>query len=267
MRIWYFSIALAVLLLVLCVSFFTRTVDAADGDLDLTFGAGGKALVDFGRYSRPLAVALQPDAKILVVGQVGFSDSSADFAVARLNSDGSPDNSFGNQGLVTTDINNGDRAYAVALQSDGKILVAGVTNASYGGWEDGLRGGSLDSTFGNGGKWSKDVASNNFDDEAHAVTLQSNGKIVIAGYAWPYDFALTRLNIDGSLDTSFGQGVVLTDFNLKEDRVSGLTIQPDGRLIAFGSNTGFEPISPGQWELARFRRNFRHWRLCVAAGW
>jgi uncharacterized delta-60 repeat protein len=391
MRIWHFSIALAVLLLVLCVSFSIRTVDAAAGDLDLAFGTGGKALMDFGRYSRPLAVALQPDAKIVVVGQVGFSDSSSDFALARLNSDGSPDNSFGNQGLVTTDISNGDRAYAVALQSDGKILVAGVTNTSYGGWEDGLHGppnftspvntdfaivrynpdgsvdtsfgtagkvstdflgfpdaaysiivqadqkilvagqasndfnqhasfalvrynsdgsfddgfgsdgkvmtpfqnfadaiyaiavqsdnkivavgstfsgnnssrfdfaaaryiadGSLDSTFGNGGKWSKDVGSNNFADEAHAVALQSNGKIVIAGYAQPYDFALTRLNTDGSIDNSFGQGVVLTDFNLREDRASGVAIQPDGRVIAFGSNTAFEPISPGQWGLARY---------------
>src|SRR3982750_4572593 len=130
MRIWYFSIALAVLSPVLCASFFTRTVDAADGDLDLTFGTGGKALIDFGRRSRPRAVALQPDAKILVAGKVVASDGSSDFVLARLNSEGSLDNSFRNPGLVTTDISNDDRAYAVALQADGKILVAGVTNAS-----------------------------------------------------------------------------------------------------------------------------------------
>ncbi len=183
----------------------------ADGSLDGSFGTGGKLLVpvgssdDFG-YS----VTLQPDGKIVVAGY-SSNGSNWDFSLIRLNVNGSLDTSFSGDGKLLIPVGSSlDYGYSVTLQPDGKIVVAGeiwiAGNSTVFGLIRLNADGSLDSSFGTGGKLLMPVGSSN--DLAYSVTLQPDGKIVVAGYSndssYNIDFALIRLNPDGSLDTSFG---------------------------------------------------------------
>src|SRR5262249_13391111 len=153
--------------------------------------------------------------------------------LARYNTDGSLDTSFGTAGQVTTDFAGiFQRAYSVALQSDGKIVAAGYAFISTTPEDFALArsnsDGTLDTTSGTGGKVDTDfgpyVASG-----ASSVALQSDGKIVAAGYAYPFsgitgfDFALARYNSDGSPDAGFGSGGKLTtDFGNTYDYAAGV---------------------------------------------
>jgi uncharacterized delta-60 repeat protein len=191
-----------------------------NGTLDTSFGTDGKVTspfksgylnssgVDWGR-----SVALQPDGKILVAGYtITFdSDGKTNFAVARYNVDGSLDKTFGVNGQVITDFDSGyDYGYAISLQSDGKFLVSG--EAQVGVNKDFAiarynANGSLDSTFGIGGKVTYDIDYGN--DTAYSVAIQSNSKIIISGNAIDSAsdrsaIAWLRLNSDGSIDKGTG---------------------------------------------------------------
>ncbi len=221
-----------------------------NGSLDTTFGSAGKVTTDFaGDQDGALAIALQPDEKIVVVGGA-FSGLHTDFAVARYNVNGTLDATFGNGGKVTTDFSGSDDvAFGVAIQSDGKIVVAGGASAVVAGavnTDFGLArynaDGTLDTGFGNGGKVTTDF-SGSFD-QAHALAIQLDGKIVLAGRSRTQtstgsndDFALARYNTNGSLDTSFGTGgKVTTDFTGIPgfDEALALAIQLDGNVVAVG---------------------------------
>jgi uncharacterized delta-60 repeat protein len=225
----------------------TRYNDA--GSLDVTFGNDGMITTNFGRRNdEARAVALQGDGKIVAAGQA-WSNDWAGFALARYNSDGALDASFGNGGQVTTDFGSGyNYTYAVAIQSDGKIVAAGYAFI----WSDFdfalarySSDGSLDNSFGSGGLVSTDFGG---WDYAYSVAIQSDGKIVVAGYApvgGNNNFALARYNSDGTLDGSFGSGgMVITDFGSDNDRASAIAIQSDGKIVAAGftlvdANTDF----------------------------
>ena len=212
------------------------------GDLDPTFGSGGKVTTDFGGGSDvAIGVALQPDGKIVAAGTTstpgvgGFSD----FALARYNSDGSLDATFGSGGKVTTDFGGG--AEAVALQPDGKIVAAGSASPGATIFSDFALArynpdGSLDATFGSGGKVTTEFTGN--FDQANAVALQPNGKIVAAGTAntgTTLEFALVRYKKHGGLDPSFGSGgKVTTDFTGSNDVACGVALQPDRKIVAVG---------------------------------
>jgi uncharacterized delta-60 repeat protein len=181
-----------------------------DGSLDTSFNATGKLTTDLGSNSNDNAysAALQSDGKILVGGYSG-----SDFAVVRYNSDGSLDTGFNGTGKVVTDFAGGsfDSGASIALQANGKIVVAGTTNTSGGLDEFAVArynaDGSLDTSFNGTGKVSTGVAALNGDGTG--VTVQGDGKIVVAGVAFgggtsnPGDFVVVRYNADGSLDTSF----------------------------------------------------------------
>ena len=170
---------------------------AADGSLDTTFGTDGYVLTDFGSiFDAAQATATQSDGKIVVAGYTG-DGSDLDWALVRYNVDESLDTGFGTDGKVTKDFNSGDdRALALAVLMTGKILVAGF---AYNGtdFDFGLvrynSDGSLDTSFGTNG-----TATTGFDswhDLAWALTVQDDGKILVAGYAWSgssYDFAVVR---------------------------------------------------------------------------
>ena len=160
---------------------------------------------------------------------------------------GSLDSSFGTGGKVVTSINSGaDKAYAVALQTDGKIIVAGMTtNPSTGKDFACLRyniNGTLDSTFGTGGIVTNDVQIGS-DDVVYSIAVQSDGKIILAGYSDDgsnKNAALIKLNTNGTLDTSFGtSGKVLTDFitgradEIKTVKIHSLT----GNIIVGGTSS------------------------------
>jgi uncharacterized delta-60 repeat protein len=184
-----------------------------DGSLDTSFDGSGKLVT--GEHATSFTgggLAMQSDGKILVAGESyanGIFDT--DFALARLNPDGSPDTTFGVGGTVVTDMgaNRQDMASRVIVQPDGKILVAGSTDVD-GTWNFALvrynPDGSLDTTFNGTGKVSTDIGNHSID-YAYGLTLQPDGKIVVTGTSdahGSYDFAVTRYNADGSLDSTFG---------------------------------------------------------------
>ena len=212
---------------------------AAPGDLDPSFSGDGIVLTGFGGdIDGGSAVALQPDGKIVVAGTtLGYGeggDYRSDFALARFDSDGSLDTSFSGDGKQITDFGAGtvSTAAAVAIQPDGKILVAGSARVSAVEWEFALArygaDGSLDKSFAGDG-----TLTTGLGGSASSVAIQTDGGIVVAG-----DSGLARYGPDGSLDSSFGgDGTVTTGFG-----GSAVALQTDGKIVVSGA-----------FELARYR--------------
>src|SRR6266571_3983905 len=221
-----------------------------DGSLDPSFGTNGKVATDFhGSTDVARAVALQPDGKIVVAGYALRLDGPAfDFALARYNADGSLDASFGVDGRVVTDFSagggifaNNDGASSAALQSDGKIVVAGASTHELTFQDFAMArynpDGSLDASFGNGGKAELSFFNNADIDFISGVALQPDGKIVVAGITTTAtrDFALARYDADGRLDLTFGvNGKVVTDVGNAHNNAFAVALQPDGRIVIAG---------------------------------
>jgi uncharacterized delta-60 repeat protein len=172
------------------------------GRVDGAFGSGGSAVTTLGLSSVATDVAIQPDGRIVLAGFVSATGGviSRQLGVVRLLQNGRIDTSFGTNGTVLTNFAV-DSDPALALQSDGKIVVAcGLRSPPRFGIARYLPDGSLDPTFGEGGK-----VRTHFTDRSVArdVALTRDGKILVAGSVGG-DFALARFNRDGSLDTSFG---------------------------------------------------------------
>ncbi len=230
----------------------------SDGTFDTSFGDGGVTVIDFaGSGDGVWSLALQSDGKIIAAGRSRAlgGNTSDDFAAARLNTDGTLDTSFGIGGKVVTDFARlPDFGYAVVIQPDDKIIVAGQAESRINDWNFGLvrynPDGSVDSSFGKGGKVTTQFSGT--ADGAFAVKLQPNGKIVAAGIYGGVGtaFALARYNFDGTPDTSFGHnGKVITFFNTL-DEARSLFIQPDGKIVAAGTADGGGSI--GEFALARY---------------
>lgn len=213
----------------------------ANGSLDPTYGKAGIVLTSISSGDdQAVAMASQPDGKILLTGY-----SNTNIATVRFNTNGTLDKSFGKNGIVITSVNSGeDESEDIKLQDDGKIVIAGKSN-------DGLNNdfallrynpnGSLDPTFGKGGIVVTSVRDG--DDQAAALCIQSDGKIVAAGSSnngLNYDFALIRYNKNGAIDLSFGKnGIVLTYIREGNDLASAVSTQSDGKILAGGnSNSG-----------------------------
>src|SRR5687767_15978187 len=158
--------------------FLVAPADVAAGDLDLAFGNGGRVITDVsGRYDEVRALAIQTDGKIVAIGVAGTA-AAQDFVLARYNTDGTLDRSFGASGAVVTDFSGGsDAAWAVTIQRDGKIVAAGVASRDFALARYNTDGG-LDSHFGIEGKITIDFGG---DDSASGVALQQDGKIVGGG--------------------------------------------------------------------------------------
>jgi uncharacterized delta-60 repeat protein len=206
----------------------------SDGNLDTTFSDDGYVILSFGTNREDaLGVALQSDGKIVVVGNT-TSGTSPITVLVRYNTNGTQDLSFGNEdgGLSLHSPSSG---YAIVIQPDDKIIIGGSTDVSR------LNSnGTIDSGFGSGGH-----SLLNF--WVNALALQADGRIVaagetISGGSVATDFELVRLLTNGFADTSFGtNGRVTTNFNSSSnDRAADVLVQPDGRIVAFG--TGFTPL-------------------------
>lgn len=213
-----------------------------DGTLDATFGTGGTIMHDVQgamRQDRVNAVAIQGDGKIVVAGEHGGA-SSDDFVVMRFKADGSVDSSFGTSGVALSDFssNEDDEAHEIIVQPDGKILVVGTADF-FSPSVAMVRfdaNGQLDATFGTSGK--VEVNSTGGEDMASCAALQSDGKIIVGGQSWGtgnWDFALSRYNADGTIDSSFGtNGWSIHTLGSNDDNVFELAIQPDGKIVAAG---------------------------------
>jgi uncharacterized delta-60 repeat protein len=296
---------------------------AVPGELDPTFGVGGKVQTPFGPESYAGGVAVQPDGKIVAVGT---PQESQGFSVARLLPNGSPDPSWGEGGVVTTPLGKFAEALDVAVQPDGKIVVVGEAPGAknndfaivrY------LSNGKLDASFGEGGivilpvgefadqarvvaigpggriavVGISDLASSRDavgvamlesngnpeaafagdgttvvqtesgeDDRGEGVDFQSEGKIVIAdstGAGIGDGFTLIRLGLDGKPDSSFGgDGVVETPIpgegGVEEGRISDVLVQPDGKIVGGGygvDSVGVTAETVIKFELVRYLAN------------
>ena len=245
---------------------------------DASFANGGPVIVDVGgpgHEDEPGQIVLQPDGKVLSAGK-GYNAGSGsfDFTLLRYTSSGALDPAFGWNGRVQTDFNHGyDEALAVALQPDGKIVAAGIASQADGRQDFAVvrynANGSRDMTFGWGGLVMTDFFGRS--DQAQAVVIQPDGKIVAGGLAYrtstDADFALVRYNPNGSLDTTFGWGGrVATDFFGQTNLITDLILLPSGKLLASGTTLrgstsgtlglgGGEPAFTGNYDFAMARYN------------
>jgi uncharacterized delta-60 repeat protein len=212
-----------------------------DGMLDDSFGNNGWLATPVGTDGdHGRAMVVQPDGKILVAG-FGSFNGERDFIVMRYSADGALDPSFGNMGKVITDLLGGnDEAHAIALQPDGKILVAGQAFELQGTRLALVRytvNGTLDATFGVGGKATTMV--NGSYTYARSLAVQPDGRIVVVGYCGTpadLDICLVRYMANGTLDLSFGQGgKVRTAIGTENEKAYDIALRPDGRMIVCGS--------------------------------
>lgn len=200
----------------------------ADGELDSSFGVGGIVRTNFAPgQDVAWGVAIQPDGKIVAVGAAGFAQEG--FRLARYRRDGSLDPTFGDGGKAMTRYAGGV-ARAVAIQPDGRIVVAGYNTslalARY------LPDGRLDRTFAGDGMVDPGRVG---EPWPLAVALQPDGRIVVAGGYDIFRVGLVRFTLHGRLDSSFGgDGVVITNMGSGEQALSGLAVQPDGKIVAVG---------------------------------
>ena len=233
---------------IVSLSDFTLTRYNTNGSSDATFGTAGivtTSITDDG-YSSANAVAIQADGKIVVAGSStiyeGYNNYVDYTSLIRYNTNGSLDLTFGLEGIVLMEGESidGTVAFAVALQADGKIVVAGYSVNNLGNTVFALSrhntNGSLDNTFGTAGV----ITTNLLDGIANDISIQSDGKIVVAGYSssnGPQSlFSLTRYNTNGSLDNTFGNvGIVTTSIGVNS-LARGIALQTDGKIVVTGGS-------------------------------
>ena len=214
-----------------------------DGSLDTSFGADAPG---FTKVPGGVAgVDLDSKGRIVIGGRISPSQNDSVFLITRFNSDGSSDDEFGDDGVVTTSFNDliGRGAVSsIKVQSDDKIVAVGTTigpasilAARYN------TDGSLDETFAGDGR---DVISvSETASRANVVAMQPDGKILIGGSAREAtgtitDFAIIRLNADGTLDPTFdGDGKITTKFAATTSAVIGIDVQDDGKIVAAGDSS------------------------------
>jgi uncharacterized delta-60 repeat protein len=231
----------------------------SNGTLDTTFGSGGKVVFNqIGTYSEIWHLAQQSDGKILAMGDTN-SGGSFDFAVARLNTDGSLDSTFGTGGIATAPLSG--RGYGGVLQSNGDIVIAGVINEGNYNSEVALARftptGALDSSFGSGGVVETDLPG--WYDIASGVAVQPDGKLVVSAYTSPvgtypptYSYAVLRYNTNGTLDTTFGTNGYTISTIGQYGQTADIAVQPDGMILVAGwaeTNIGYQEV------LARYLPN------------
>ncbi|HEX4608993.1 MAG TPA: FG-GAP-like repeat-containing protein [Urbifossiella sp.] len=237
-----------------------------NGTLDNTFGTNGLEKIDFaGNEDAAFDVAIQSDGKIVVVGSTSATTTGDDFAIARLNTNGTLDNTFGTNGEVTIDFGGGgskdDVAHAVAIATNGDIFIAGTaTNAGNDnfGVAKLKADGTPATTFGNNGhEFLGEVGgptSNN--SQANGIAIQSDGKVVVVGTTDTNggDFAVARVNpTDGGLDMSFNAtGAKSINFGgMSDDQGLDVAVQPNGKIVVVGNTD----VNAGELDAAIVRLN------------
>jgi uncharacterized delta-60 repeat protein len=226
---------------------------AAAGGLDPTFGNGGKVTTYVGSSnSFANAMAVQPDGKIVVAGGS---------QVVRYNSDGTLDTTFGTNGIVT---NSGiDRGMDVAIQTDGKILVAGLRNFAIARFNS---NGSIDTSFGTNGIVTRTFPMSDREAFGKSIAIQSDGRILAGGtitYGTKDNFALARYNANGTPDPTLGgtssgelAGMVNTDFDTgpggSDNHVVSMAIQADGKIILAGNSLDYTNPTSTKLVFARY---------------
>ncbi len=212
-----------------------------DGQLDSSFGTGGKVLATIGSNTSTSALVLQPDGKLVATGS-----SDGNIFLLRYKTDGNLDTSFGTGGKTITDLGYSEWATSLALQGDGKLVVAGDILSGV-GLVRYTSSGQLDTNFGHGGYTDQDVFQTVYD-VALALAIRPDGRIIVAGEAAAFCFcdippsgiALAQFLGNGKLDPFFGTaGRVLDDRTGSDDYVAAVALQSDGKLLVAGGTGGY----------------------------
>lgn len=213
-----------------------------DGSLDYSFNNSGKKFVNFSNYSEGANVKIQVDGKILACG-VAYTDAGlANFAVTRLNEDGTYDNGFNREGKALIDLGGRNNfASDLDIQTDGKIVIGGyveVRNSYDFGIARLNASGTPDRSFGREGK--KIIDFNAADDLCFSIAVENDGKILAGGYSnyfagqFVYGFNITKLNADGNPDILFEKdGTKFIDFGSQAASYD-FALQNEGKIIAAG---------------------------------
>jgi uncharacterized delta-60 repeat protein len=203
----------------------------ADGRLDPSFDGDGVRTINSGGNEYVSDVELQADGKIVVAGRTSVAD---DGAVYRLNADGSLDSTFDNDGAVGLDSGAWETINALAIQRDGKIVVAGYTTATDGAAVYRLNGdGSLDTTFDGDAALGINAGLSSYAED---LAVQADGRILVAG-SGGFDAIVARLERSGALDPTFGDaGIARVDYG-GSDYANRIALLPDGRILGAGSTS------------------------------
>lgn len=208
---------------------------ASAGSVDTAFGTNGTSTVPVGSLAVAVAATVQSNGAIVSAGEATVAGTNVILSTRMLSS-GAPDPAYGHSGTVTVNINGGACANAVALQPDGKIVLAGTGGDLSSGTLAFaavrlLPNGQLDPQFGHGGVSTVPIGT---EAIANAVSIRPDGKIVLGGMATVAhpEFASARLNSNGSIDSSFGRRGVVT---LAPPAAAwGMVLQPDGKVVLAG---------------------------------
>ena len=208
----------------------------SDGTLDTTYGVNGSTTFSLGGSSIANSAIMQTDGKVVIVGENSGS-SSSDFAIARINADGTLDLDFSNDGKTTVNFGTYDNAKCVTIDNDGKILVGGSNGSTTACMVRLNSDGNIDNTFGTLGKVIFDLPSIN-GEVFGGINVQPDNKITISGEAGN-DFLLVRYNQNGQIETTFGtNGFYKIDIdNNSEDNFNSMFIQQDGKIILSGETS------------------------------
>jgi uncharacterized delta-60 repeat protein len=218
----------------------------ANGSPDVSFDGDGAAFIPLsGARIEAHALAIQPDGRIVLTGDfqntANFFDR--DIFIARLNSNGSPDTGFGTAGVVKRSIRLTDEAHDLQLQPDGKIVIAGSSGDQLNSDLDFLvlrlsPDGSYDNSFDGDGIVLTALLPGGYDEEAYALALQADGKILAAGVTTNYGRGgIVRYYPDGSLDPSFSNDGILFFPSYPaslETQIDDILVQPDGKILTGG---------------------------------
>ncbi len=211
-----------------------------DGSVDTTFGLDGYTIYDAGGREVAQAIEVQEDGKILIAG-----NKDDDAMIARFNKDGFLDESFGQQGWSIFPIGTvWSYVRDIAIQDDGNILATGFSIDSDGYHIAMARlnpAGKLNLSFGDGGTTFFNIGRGN--DFSEALVLQDDGKILIGAHSWvssnpilKYDYAVVRLNSDGTFDTSYGEnGFAKARIVEGENYTTDILLQENGKAIIIGN--------------------------------
>lgn len=215
---------------------FALTRFLSDGRLDTSFGVRGRVALSLGNFDVARAMAIQPDGRIVVAGYTG-TGNAVNFMIARFHANGSLDNTFGFGGFNALDFMGGpDYGWALALQADGKILVAGtVFNGARNvyGVARFDSDGTVDHSFDVDGKQLVEFSVGP-THWASAVVVQPGGRIIVGGHVGA-DFALVGLTTSGGVDPNFGTFGKTTKNLGGDDYLEALALGTDGRIYAAGT--------------------------------
>ena len=212
----------------------------ANGTLDIAWNGTGKVITPIGGgEDTATAMTLQPDGKLLLAGSC-VNGSQYDFCAVRYLANGTLDSTWNGSGTVITPIGIGDdAATAMTLQPDGKVLLAGTcsngTNNDFCAVRY-LPNGALDSTWNGTGSVITPIGIG--DDAATVMTLQPDGKVLVAGYCLngtTYNFCAARYSANGTLDNAWnGTGKVINSIGSSDGLARTMTLQPDGKVLLAG---------------------------------